>query len=160
MYCDVEDFLDWLNKASRPKLAEKLRENLAGRIYGGLPDDKDKGQTLAVLLVCKNRYNGNPCYYVLFDAVTKLPGATKDRTEVYGERYLRITDMQELLHMHGVDLLSSVPRKHNERGAGRKPMPPDKIDAIRQCRENGMTVRATAKFLLVSSATVQKYSKE
>ena len=154
MYCDVEDFLDWLNKASRPKLAEKLRENLAGRIYGGLPEDKDKGQTLAVLLVCKNRYNGNPCYYVLFDAVIKLPGE-----EVYGERYLRIANMEELLKMHGVEV-SSAPKKHNERGAGRKPMPPDKIDAIRQCLHNGMTVRATAKFLLVSSATVQKYSKE
>ena len=75
MYCDVEDMLDWINKSARPRLAKELREHISGKVLGGLPNDKDKGQPIVLLVAAINPYTGNPCYYVYADVVAKYPGA-------------------------------------------------------------------------------------
>lgn len=144
-YFTAEEWLGWINKTARPKIAAFLREKIDAKILKPVPREKDKGEAITLTMAAKNPYHGNDSVYFVF---SQIINSDNERREIYGEGYAAIDN---LLELHGTK------QKHNERGAGRKPTSEDVQRQIKDCIERGMSVRATAKECGVSIATVQKY---
>lgn len=154
-----EVWLEWINKSSRPELAKWLRRHSQDKMMQSTPNGSDdERQALLLWSAGQHEYRGD-CICFGGSVVVRDPaprGERATRREVFWERAIPWDDIVSLYHLdHAV---AAAPRAHNERGAGRKPLSADVVAAIRQCRADGMSVRATAAKVGVSTATVQRYA--
>lgn len=147
-YYTVDEWLRWINKTARPKMAAFLKEHIDGKILKTVPRKKDNGEAITLTFAAKNRWHDIDGVYFVFSQVINVQDG---RREIFGDGY---ASLENLMELQGKKLNEG---KHNARGAGRKPASNEVQNKIRDCISAGMSVRATANECGVSVATVQKY---
>ena len=97
-YSTTKNWLDWINKASRPQMAKFLQRHWNGKILGSTPSDKDIGTPLMLIVATKGERYGKPCYYCVSSQVMQID---KTRKEAYCEYYVSMGEAKKLLALHG-----------------------------------------------------------
>ena len=164
----VEEWLNWINKRDREQMAIFLKEHTGGKVVTSLPDGRDAGQPVFFLMAAMDYY-GNDSYYAVYGEVMHLPnGKSVKRRELFRANPVSQENLLNLLAIHGIHGKQAVSEtnaadehhRHNERGAGRKPLSFDTVAKIKKCLIDGTTIRETAKLCNVSTRTVQKYKEK
>lgn len=159
----VRGWIDYINSIKRPQLTKALlKHNLESDVYPDNPEGRHKDLGDEITLMVTDKYQ-NLCWY--FSQV--VDGENGKKQEIFGaalatkERIIKMLNLQPEQQHETTESATATPQhqKHNERGAGRKPLNYELQREIAECVTSGKSIRATAKELCISTRTVQKYAK-
>ena len=158
-YFTAEEWLGWINKTARPKMAAFLRENIGGKILKTVPREKDKGEAITLTMAAINPWHGTDGVYFAFSQVIN---GQDGRKEIFGDGY---ASMENLLILHGKDLAGYNPAKEYtvsraKTGRPRAILTDDEKARIKAWRQDKRGYNRIAADLRRSNRLIMAYCKE
>ena len=100
-YSTASDWLDWINRRNRDRMARWLMEHADGKTTTKPPEGRDCGQSVFFLMAARD-YHGEKVYYAIQGEVLNLPnGKTMKHREIFWANEIKGGELMNLLAIHG-----------------------------------------------------------
>ena len=116
-YSTASDWLNWINKRDREKMARWLMEHADGKTITKPPEGRDCGQSVFCMMAARD-YHGDKVYYAIQGDVLHLPnGKTMKHREIFVANEIKGEELLNLLAIHGEEPQAQDTAQTNTQGA-------------------------------------------